>query len=67
PLSLLVMAATALLAVAYVLARTLIAAPYPATRHVPQSEPRMRFRRRYEGAPVEDVPPQVTPPARRVV
>jgi hypothetical protein len=46
PLSLLVAAATALLALTYVLARELIGAPAVARDSVPAAEPRLRMRRR---------------------
>ena len=50
PISLLVTVATALLALAYVLARELIGAPAAAPRQaIPASEPRMRERRRVRG------------------
>ena len=53
PVSLLVTVATALLALAYVLARELIGAPAAAPRQaIPASEPRMRERRRVRAEPV---------------
>ena len=53
PISLLVTVATALLALAYVLARELIGAPAAAPRQaIPASEPRMRERRRAPAEPV---------------
>ena len=60
PISLLVTVATALLALAYVLARELIGAPAAAPRRaIPASEPRTRERRRVPAEPV-NVPAAAT-------
>jgi uncharacterized protein involved in exopolysaccharide biosynthesis len=65
PLTLLVMAATALLALAYVLARELISGTAPGT--VSQNEPRSRVRRQFGTVPPARFPAASEPPARRVV
>ena len=64
PLTLLVMAATALLALAYILARELISttANYAP---VSQNEPRPRYRRQSGTVPEERLPPVAPPPVRR--
>jgi uncharacterized protein involved in exopolysaccharide biosynthesis len=63
PLSLLVAAATALLALTYVLARELIGAPAVARDSVPAAEPRLRMRRRRAPEPAAAPVAQAAPPA----
>jgi hypothetical protein len=67
PLTLLVMAATVLLALAYTLANELIGGGFSESR-MSQNEPRRRPARRDETYPDEDdYPPAAAPPARRAV
>ncbi|HUU25327.1 MAG TPA: hypothetical protein VMW68_07150, partial [Methyloceanibacter sp.] len=63
PLTLLVTTATALLALAYILARELISGTGRA--HASQNEARQRFRRQSGTVPDERIPPVSERPARR--
>ncbi len=65
PLTLLVMVATALLALAYILARELITGTANTYAPASQNEPRSRFRHQSGTVPEERIPPVSEPPARR--
>jgi uncharacterized protein involved in exopolysaccharide biosynthesis len=68
PLSLLVMVATALLSLAYVLARELISGTTPRRdSRLSQNEPRFWVDRRFDSDETESSPPKTPRPARRAI